>query len=59
MAGFYALMSSDYYKDVLFGENSLLNEEFVTVNTIKGVGKELEAALKGVPANITPVEARG
>ena len=59
MAGFYALMSSDYYKDVLFGENSLLNEEFVTVNTVKGVGKELEAALKGVPANITPVEARG
>ena len=59
MAGFYALMSSDYYKDVLFGENSLLNEEFVTRNTVKAVGEELSAAMKGVPANITPIEARG
>jgi len=59
MAGFYALMSSDYYKDVLFGENSLLNEEFVERNTIKAVGEELAAAMKGTPATITPVEARG
>ncbi len=59
MAGFYGLMSSGYYKDVLFGENSLLNEEFVTRNTVKAVGQELNAALRGVPAEITPIEARG
>ena len=59
MAGFYALMSSDYYKDVLFGENSLLNEEFVERNTIKAVGEELSAAMKGTSATVTPVEARG
>lgn len=59
MAGFYGLMSSSYYKDALFGENSLLNEEFVTRNTVKAVGQELNAALRGVPAEITPIEARG
>lgn len=59
MCGFYALMNNNYYKDVLFGENSVLNEEFVQRNTIKAVGEELGAALRGVPANPTPIEAKG
>lgn len=58
MGGFYALMSGDYYKETLFGEDSWLNEEFVTKNTLKNLGKEIELAAKGLPANPTPVQAR-
>lgn len=59
MCGFYALMNNDYYKQTLFGENSLLNEEFVERNTLKAVGEELGSALRGVPSNPTPIEAKG
>lgn len=58
MAGFYTLMSGDYYKETLFGEDSWLNEEFVTKNTLKNIGKEIEAAAKGLPVNPTPVQAK-
>lgn len=59
IAGFYAFMSQDYYKDVLFGENSILNEEFVVRNTVKAVGEELNAAIRGIPTTATGVEAKG
>lgn len=58
MAGFYTLMSGDYYKETLFGEDSWLNEEFVTKNTLKSIGKEIEAAAKGMSVEPTPIQAK-
>ncbi len=59
MLGFYTFLNNNYYKDVLFGEDSMLNENFVMNNTMKNLGAEIRNGLAGTAGKPTKIEAEG